>query len=146
MWTWSISCTQFQAFFLQDCLSSYWRMGVGGEAFQSPAYWSRKKSASLNAVRIHDIFAVMWREARETKPYFRIQEKSITRYHTGLSTRCHHYQYGIQCLAIGDRENIVKNRKKWCRGIEVEQLDELDEAKHGSNIYKETKPQNVGFS
>jgi hypothetical protein len=88
----------------------------------------------------------MWREEREAKPYFRTQEKSITRYHTGLSTRYYHYQYGIQCLAIGDRENIVKNRKKWCRGIEVEQVDELDEAKHGSNIYKETKPQNVGFS
>jgi hypothetical protein len=88
----------------------------------------------------------MWREARETKPYFRTQEKSITRYH--LTKYTVSYQYGIQCLAIaiGDRENIVKNRKKWCRGIEVEQLDELDEAKHGSNIYKDTKPQNVGFS
>jgi hypothetical protein len=80
----------------------------------------------------------MWREARETKPYFRIQEKLITRYHIVLSTRCH-YQDAIQCLAI--EENIVKNtRKKWCRGVEVEQLDELDEVKKDKKSIKTPNP------
>jgi hypothetical protein len=105
----NIMYTVFKPFF---CRTAYLRIegwGWGG-GLSVPCLLIQEEECLFKcSPYIHDIFAVMWREARETKPYFRTQEKSITRYHTGLSTRCH-YQNGIQCLAIGDRENIVKIR------------------------------------